>query len=290
MVTGQSLVLWSRLHLILQNETVLRALLCLILTNSVVMGVPTIVLIYGSNGPSAEAFIPGYQVMERLQMTVFSVQEMLISGVYLWEVRRLLLVVCEGRTRRLMWELVAINVAIIVLDVAMLSVEFVDLYQVEITLKGMVYSIKLKLEFGVLNKLVGILSRRQLAAGNASASASAALARGATRQESEVDEVVLSRLDPVVTKDTVGSVCTGTTLRDVESHSNSGKPKSANSLANEAGQPVTAADILSSDDFPDVDPDTNTLVAAQPRDLTVPALQPRSQRTSASDFYPGRLV
>jgi hypothetical protein len=50
--------------------------------------------------------------------------------------------------------LVSINVIIIVLDIALLSCEFANLYIIETTFKGVVYSIKLKLEFVVLGQLV----------------------------------------------------------------------------------------------------------------------------------------
>ena len=92
-------------------------------------------------------------------MTLFSIQEFAISAVYLVECYRFLRISYEGRTRRLMYELLVVNIALIVLDVALLAVEYLDLYQVEITMKGMVYSIKLKLELGVLSRLVKIATR-----------------------------------------------------------------------------------------------------------------------------------
>lgn len=93
-------------------------------------------------------------------MTVFSIQEIFISGIYLWEVRNFIRE-WGTDTRKLMIELIAVNVALILLDVALLSVEYENLYQVETTLKGMVYSIKLKLEIGVLSRMVKVVETRQ---------------------------------------------------------------------------------------------------------------------------------
>jgi hypothetical protein len=45
--------------------------------------------------------------------------------------------------------------------IALLGVEFANLYIIEATLKGVVYSIKLKLEFAVLGKLVHFLTGNQ---------------------------------------------------------------------------------------------------------------------------------
>lgn len=58
------------------------------------------------------------------------------------------------RTRRLMHQLIIINVAIIVMDTALLSLECASLYLLETIIKGVTYSIKLKLEFAILSRLV----------------------------------------------------------------------------------------------------------------------------------------
>lgn len=60
-----------------------------------------------------------------------------------------------------MYELLAVNIMLILLDVALLSVEYENLYEIETTLKGLVYSVKLKLELGVLSKLVKVVTARQ---------------------------------------------------------------------------------------------------------------------------------
>ncbi|KAF2760074.1 hypothetical protein EJ05DRAFT_271366 [Pseudovirgaria hyperparasitica] len=160
LIPGQSIVLWSRLHLIIHNRRQLRFILWLIIVNWFLFCIPTTVFTWGSNthqGP----FVTGYAVYEKIQMVAFSLQEIYISGIYVWEVRKVLAFVFERNSRKIMWELVAINVFIIALDIALLAVEFMNMYQVETTFKGMVYSIKLKLEFGVLSKLVKVVLERK---------------------------------------------------------------------------------------------------------------------------------
>ncbi|PNS16281.1 hypothetical protein CAC42_6388 [Sphaceloma murrayae] len=162
MITGNSLVLYSRLHLLCQNKTLLRAVLYGIVVNTVCMYVPTTALDIGTNvvHPGSQVYINGYSVMERVQMTMFTLQEFIISGIYLVEAYRYLKVAYIGdkRSRNVMYELLAVNVTIIVLDIALLSVAHKDLFQIEVTLKGLVYSIKLKLELGVLSRLVRIVT------------------------------------------------------------------------------------------------------------------------------------
>jgi hypothetical protein len=165
MITGQSIVLYSRLHLISQNQRLLRFVFYVIIIDSVVLCIPTVVLTYGSNSSRRQtaSFIAGYAIMEKIQMTAFTLQEFFISAVYLLEIRRILkvLFVTDTATRKLMYQLIAMNVLIVLLDVAMLAVEYINLYQIETTLKGMVYSVKLKVEFGVLSKIVKVVTDQQ---------------------------------------------------------------------------------------------------------------------------------
>src|SRR5438034_7612728 len=64
MVTGQSVVLYSRLHLVLHNPTTLRRVLYMIIINAVILHVPTTVLTYGSNFANANTavFVRGYGI------------------------------------------------------------------------------------------------------------------------------------------------------------------------------------------------------------------------------------
>lgn len=53
-----------------------------------------------------------------------------------------------------MQQLVFINVVIILMDTALLSIEYASLYLLETVVKGVCYLIKLKLEFAILSRLV----------------------------------------------------------------------------------------------------------------------------------------
>ncbi|KAE8352032.1 hypothetical protein BDV28DRAFT_149446 [Aspergillus coremiiformis] len=155
MVTGQSLVLFSRLHLVLAHPRILRHVLAMIVVNAILLHIPTTVLTYGSNLASSRvAYINGYNVMEKIQMTGFCLQEFIISGLYIWETSRMLRLDPDRGKRKIMYQLVAINLISILMDVGLLVIEYKDMYIMETMIKGVVYSIKLKLEFAVLGKLV----------------------------------------------------------------------------------------------------------------------------------------
>jgi len=161
MVGGNSFILYSRLHLITLNHRMLRMVFWAIIVNTILMYIPTTALDYGCNIHDSGGWCTGYSIMERIQMTMFSIQEFTISGIYLVEAWRYLKTayVPDGRSKRVIYELVCVNVILILLDVALLSVEYVDLYQIEVTLKGLVYSVKAKLELGVLSRLVKIVTK-----------------------------------------------------------------------------------------------------------------------------------
>lgn len=159
MVPGQSIVLYSRLHLVIRSDKVLRFVLWLIIFDAVILLIPTTVLTFCTAYIAALPMVRGYNVMERMQLAWFCAQEIVISGIYITETVKLLRMMPDKdrRRARIMYELLAINLVIILLDICLLVVEYVGYYSLQTTLKSMVYSIKLKLEFGVLGKLVTLV-------------------------------------------------------------------------------------------------------------------------------------
>ncbi|CAG7944719.1 unnamed protein product [Penicillium nalgiovense] len=156
MVTGQSFVLYSRLHLVIQNMRVLRMVKAMIIMNIFFLHVPTTVLTYAANFSNSAASVAGYDIMEKLQLTGFCVQEVIISGLYMWETNRMLRLNQDHVSRKTILQLLAVNVSCILMDIALMIIEFRDFYIYQTTLKATLYSIKLKLEIAVLGKLVNI--------------------------------------------------------------------------------------------------------------------------------------
>ncbi|KAJ5968263.1 hypothetical protein N7501_004511 [Penicillium viridicatum] len=163
MVTGQSVVLYSRLHLVLRDERMLRRVLQLIVANVLLLHVPTTILTYGANivHSGDAAWVNGYNVMEKIQLTGFTIQESLLSTLYVIETVKLLRLGADVSSRpdarSIMYQLIGINCTIIGMDLLLLSLEYANLYSVQITLKGFIYSLKLKLEFAVLGRLVDLI-------------------------------------------------------------------------------------------------------------------------------------
>ncbi|KAJ5693425.1 hypothetical protein N7462_002848 [Penicillium macrosclerotiorum] len=160
MVPNQSVVLYSRLHLVNQTPWILNFVRWLVVLGFLVVVIPTIVLNVGSTYmPHSSPWLRGFAVTERIQLTWFSAQESLISTIYIWNTIRLIRLSPEGDKRRhkILYELLLINVLAIVMDLALVILQYLDFYFTQVILKGTVYSIKLKLEFAVLGMLVSIV-------------------------------------------------------------------------------------------------------------------------------------
>ena len=159
-MTGQAFVLYSRLHLVLSNRSRLRLLFWMIVLNFFILHLPTTVLTFGSNGNiQVEAFASAYTIMEKIQMTGFCIQEAILSGVYLYESAKFLKNDEIRKSRRILHQLIAINIAIVLMDIMLLCLEYAGLYILEIIIKGLVYSIKLKLELAILGQLINYVRR-----------------------------------------------------------------------------------------------------------------------------------
>lgn len=162
MVPGQSLVLYSRLHLVLYNQRILHTVLYIIIASTVCVLLLTTTTIFGSAYIQTSTWKKAYDIVERLQLTWFCVQEFLIPNLYIWEAVKLLRLSPErdNHRKKIMYELLLINLIIIVLDVPVPVLEYVNFYYLEVSLKPTIYSIKLRLEFAILGRLVSIISHR----------------------------------------------------------------------------------------------------------------------------------
>ncbi|QMW45718.1 hypothetical protein G4B11_009173 [Aspergillus flavus] len=159
MVTGHSLILWSRLHLIIRSPRVLHLTLAIIIVDAIIFHVSTAVLLYGSHADNvalANRFARGYDIMERVQLVVFCVQELLISGIYLWETAKMLRLHPGPLHYKILSQFLIINIFIIVLDVAVVGIQFAGYYALQVTFKPVAYSLKFKLEYAILGRLIAL--------------------------------------------------------------------------------------------------------------------------------------
>lgn len=72
MVMGQSVVLWTRLHLLVEQARFLRWTKWMIIIDAVILHIPTTVLAFGSNGDILlHQFVTAYNIYEKVQVVGF---------------------------------------------------------------------------------------------------------------------------------------------------------------------------------------------------------------------------
>ncbi len=98
-----------------------------------------------------------YNIYKKVQVTIFYLQELIILGIYIktcysfFDTKDSLYsdAVCKIR-----YHLLLINVVVILLDIPILILKYIGLYNLQTAYKSFVYSVKLKIEFRILNQLV----------------------------------------------------------------------------------------------------------------------------------------
>lgn len=165
MVFGQSLVLYSRLHLVVQDKFRIRWVLYMIIFNGVILCIPTIVLAMGTVSNQSARFLRVFVIYDKIQLVLISVQETIISVIYICETLNLLSASDNQRERplqKLLRHLIFVNLVVLMFEITLIAVQFSGHFEIQTTYKTAVYSIKLKIEFSVLNRLVELVRHKDL--------------------------------------------------------------------------------------------------------------------------------
>ncbi|KAI5286181.1 hypothetical protein KEM54_006990 [Ascosphaera aggregata] len=138
--------------------TVLGVVLAMIIIDAAILHTSTIVIsVISVTGQKHDQKLFGaYRVMERVEITWFTIQELMISGIYIYYTLQMLSGCNTSRRRAVFYQLIIINILEIIMDVALITLQYLGIYILQMILKITVYSVKLKLEFAVLRQIVKI--------------------------------------------------------------------------------------------------------------------------------------
>jgi hypothetical protein len=156
-VTGFSFVLYSRLNLVIRNRKILRAVLIMIIVDAFLLHTPIIIFDFGISSPHPDIWFMPMYVMEKIQVTWFSVQETIISLLYIYNTRDFLKDTYTHQTHRVMQLLITAQVLAVLFDVALVTVDWNNMFTLKVTIHPFVYAVKLKMEFVVLNQLLALI-------------------------------------------------------------------------------------------------------------------------------------
>ncbi len=103
----------------------------------------------------------GYDIWDKIQVTIFFIQETIISILYIIEARsalmnKIILGTDSNSVREVVHHLILVNVVAITLDCILLGLSYSPLFFVQAAYKPCVYAIKLRIEFAILNRLVSV--------------------------------------------------------------------------------------------------------------------------------------
>lgn len=134
----------------------------MILTNGFVFHSALVILQYGFAAASKserESWLKVLNPFERVQITMFTVQEVIISGLYMRATYELLqerIIHHADKTRKALILLFVVQTVVIMLDVIIITLDLAGYFTLKAIIHSWVYGLKLELEFVVLNQLVEI--------------------------------------------------------------------------------------------------------------------------------------
>jgi hypothetical protein len=168
MITGSSLVLYSRLHLLLFNSKFLRIILLMILLNTIVFQLPDFSLVYFSNKIEPALYSKVKDILSKFDI-IFTVQEVFLSSLYIFHFTRFLRQGGTSLSRDMMktfYFLIIAEAVIITFNVTLNVLLYLHFFLARRMILGLFYAIQLRIEFVVLNRLVLLGRRRQADMGN----------------------------------------------------------------------------------------------------------------------------
>ncbi|KAJ5101076.1 hypothetical protein N7456_007128 [Penicillium angulare] len=135
--------------------------LWMIIINAVVLHIPMSILFLGV-GQGYSHFIRVAAIYDRIQLTAFCIQDLVLCGSYIRSAVRIMKSIMALRDcaeRRIMIHLALVNAFVLFLNLLLPIAEY-KFHFIQISLKAVVYSIKLKLVFTVLNRLRSLIKSR----------------------------------------------------------------------------------------------------------------------------------
>ncbi|KAL4919581.1 hypothetical protein BDW62DRAFT_37437 [Aspergillus aurantiobrunneus] len=160
LLTAHILVLYSRLHLLLpHNPRVLRSVLLMIIITSV-LTVPVQIILCFNVGAGDLRFLQPQYVFEQVVFMGAFLRELIVCIIYMVQAYRNLrpIVLAKGRAgKKIMVYLILIQVIVIILDMGLIVQLYLGLEETANGYGAVLYSVKLKMEFGILNALVDLL-------------------------------------------------------------------------------------------------------------------------------------
>ncbi|RAL11942.1 uncharacterized protein BO97DRAFT_66673 [Aspergillus homomorphus CBS 101889] len=156
---GNTLVIYSRLHLVTSGRKI-RWVLWMIIIMSVVFLLPQAIIVIISASPSGDGMRKVYRICEKLSVTATCIRELIVGGIFVFAAARNLkpLIVIKGREgRKMVFYLIFATSMMVVTDVIIVAVVLSGQLFIISALTAFFSVLKLKLEFFSLGKLIRLI-------------------------------------------------------------------------------------------------------------------------------------
>ena len=153
---AQLMVLYSGLHLVNDNLRIQRFVLILVSSTLVIAVLPTWVCVWPAFNPDprlSSLWSPREAIVERYNQIVFTLVEIIVSGIYIRSLLKLLYYKSSVRQRRVMLDLIYVNIICVAFDVLCAILIYLNQLGISHPVQAFSYILKLKLEFVVLNQV-----------------------------------------------------------------------------------------------------------------------------------------
>jgi hypothetical protein len=164
MVSGFAVVLYSRLNLVsfvMENRHILKMALAMIIIDATLFNIPTLVIfIIGTSSEFMfEKYLKYMNLLERLQIVAFSVQELILSGLYIYGTFKMARDSYNIRVRKTIRLLIIVQIAAILCGVLLITLDFAGYYILKSFIHSFVYAFKLQMEFVILNEFKQLVTQ-----------------------------------------------------------------------------------------------------------------------------------
>ncbi|KAF4343878.1 hypothetical protein FBEOM_2179 [Fusarium beomiforme] len=154
LTTGQALVLYSRLDLLVKSVTILKVTKWMIILNAVIWHSTVTVMLFAISTQQKLDRNGAFIKVQKVQLAFFCAQDFVLSGLYIWKTIDMIKKKgSEFQTPRIILQLFATNAGMVLVDVVLLAVGFSNNFLWQQGIKAVAYSVKLKIEFAILGKL-----------------------------------------------------------------------------------------------------------------------------------------
>lgn len=117
---------------------------------------PTFLFTYSSNSSSTDSGAWSKKFNQRIELASFCVQKTIISGICVWSTVRMLGSIHHSFTRKVMTQFIFIIFIDIIVDIVLIFLEYANNYVREASIKPIIYAIKLKIKFTILDPLMNM--------------------------------------------------------------------------------------------------------------------------------------